>query len=172
VQKIIAMKTFTILIAFLLFAFTSYSQETKTTKGLLLLSVSRADASFDIFFPCTIDSTKSLKDNITSAKGGTPHLVTVDEELAEEDLIPFADSIENEALDAQYGDELKYFLVLPVEVTFSDEKAAKFARKEKDSFLDWPVKFFRRTLFEFYNAKQLTLKHVRVISLDKELALD
>jgi hypothetical protein len=168
VQKIIAMKNLTAIIAFLLLSFASSSQETKLTKGLLLLSVSRADASFDIFYPCNIDSTKNLKEIIATAKGGTPHLVTIDEELEEEELIAFADSIENEALDAKYGDELKYFLVLPVEVAFSDEKAAKFARKEKDSFLDWPVKFYRRTLFEFYNAKQLTLKHVRVIAVDKD----
>jgi hypothetical protein len=140
----------------------TYAQE-KTTTGLLLLSLNRTESSFDLFFPCKIDSTRSLKENILKAQPGTSFLAIIDSAEVNE-MIPFADKLRNEALASKITDELEYILVIPVEVSFGNTKPV-FAKNDKDFFLDWPVEFYKQTLFESYNAKQKELKNVRVIRI-------
>lgn len=152
-----------LLLCILLFATAgTYAQE-KTTTGLLLLSLNRTESSFDLFFPCKIDSTRSLKQNIMKAQEGSSFLAIIDQDEIK-DLIPFADTLKNEALASKITDELEYIMVIPVEVRFGDTKPV-FAKNDKDFFLDWPVEFYKRTLFESYNAKQKELKKIRVIQI-------
>jgi hypothetical protein len=150
-----------LLLSIFLFASGGAIAQEKSTTGLLLLSMNRSESSFDLFFPCKIDSTLSLKENILRAQQGTSFLAITDRDEIDE-LIPFADTLKNEALASKITDELEYILVIPVEVRFGDTKPV-FVKNNKDFFLDWPVEFYNRTLFESYNAKQKELKNIRIL---------
>ena len=141
----------------------TYAQE-KTTTGLLLLSLNRSESSFDLFFPCKIDSTRSLKENILKIQQPGSSFLAIIPQDEINDLIPFADTLKNEALASKITDELEYIMVIPVQVNFGETKPV-FAKNDKDFFLDWPVEFYKQTLFESYNAKQKELKKVRVIRI-------
>ncbi|MBA2746585.1 MAG: hypothetical protein H0U44_10200 [Flavisolibacter sp.] len=137
----------------------------KTQTGFLILSSERSGTPFDFFFSCSVDTTKTVKQNMLLMQGGAAMLAFIDAEDFEDDLVDFADTLENEALDVRFANNMKNVLVIPVEVDLADIKKAKFARNEKDVLLDWPVKFFGRTLFSFYNARQTAFKKIRVLQL-------
>ena len=149
---------------FIFFSLYTIAQEEKATRGLLLLSLNRTESSFDLFFPCKIDSTKSLKQNILQAGSGSAFLAITDEEELEM-LLPFADTLKNEALASKITDELEYIIVIPVEVNLGATTPV-FVKNQKDFFLDWPVEFFKRKLFESYNVKQKELKNLRAIRVN------
>ena len=154
------MKTL-LLCLFLLLTAGGKAQE-KYTTGLLLLSLNRTESAFDLFFPCKLDSTRSLKENILRIKSGSAILAIIEREEIEA-ILPFADTLKNEALASKITDELEYIMVVPVEVSFGETRPV-FVKNDKDFFLDWPVEFYKRTLFESYNAKQKEIKKARIIS--------
>lgn len=141
----------------------SFSQESKPTSGLLLLSLNRTESAFDLFYPCRIDSTRSLKENILQSKSAGAWLANLNNEEAET-LLAYADTLKNESLASKITDDLEYIMVIPVSITLSETKPV-FAKNTRDFYLDWPVKFFNKTLFESYNAKQMVIESVRVIRL-------
>jgi hypothetical protein len=79
-------------------------------------------------------------------------------------LLPYADTIKNEALASKIDDDLEYIMVVPVEVQLGASKPL-FAKNERDHFLDWPVAFYKQKLFDSYNARQRELKNVSPIIL-------
>src|SRR5688572_24303766 len=90
---------------FFAFSFCASSQEKQT--GFLILSSERTDDTFDLFFECEIDSSKSLKENMLSLNGGTAFLALVDEDLFDEDLSFYSDTLRNQALDAKFAGPMK-----------------------------------------------------------------
>ena len=148
-----------IAIIMLFSACTLHAQEEKKQTGLLLLSSFRSDAPFDLFYPCKIDTTRSLQHNIEAAVEAIPFLVTVEDDDLLESLLREADTLKNRALDIK-DDNMEKVLVIPVEVSLEERRGARFARNEKDSYLDWPVRLFGRTLFQSYNVRRQFIQAV------------
>jgi len=147
-------------------ACTLQAQEEKRVTGLLLLSSFRSDAPFDLFYPCQLDTTRTLQSNIEAAGTATPFLVTIEDEALLQSLLAESETLKNRALDIK-DDDMEKLLVIPVEVTLEERKGVKFARNEKDSFLDWPVKLYNRTLFQSYNVRRQFIQDVSVVPLRK-----
>ncbi len=155
-----------LILATILFAFSfCASAQEKYQTGFLILSSERSDDAFDLFFECEIDSSKSLKENMLSVNGGTAFLALVDEDLFDEDLSFYSDTLRNQALDAKFAGPMKNVLVIPIVAELTTGGSKHFARNEKNVFLDWPVKFFNRTLFTSYNARQVSFENLRVLEL-------
>lgn len=133
-------------------------------KGLLLLSPQRTNA-FDLFYPLSLDPSRSLKSNIETAKEATACMIQCESSLLDKEILGSATLLRNTALGKGVLDSLDYILVLPVEVVLEGSKSAVFARNEKDTFLDWPVTLYNRNLFQFYNARLRQLVQLSVVPL-------
>ena len=147
-------------------ACTLHAQQEKKQTGLLLLSSFRTQAPFDLFYPCQLDTTRSLQQNVEKAAAAMPFLVTIEDEALLENLLREADTLRNRALDIK-DDNMEKLLVIPVEVTMEERSGARFARNEKDSYLDWPVKLFGRMLFGSYNVRRQFIQDVMILPLRK-----
>jgi hypothetical protein len=139
----------------------AYTQNSGKVSGLLLMSPWRTDTSFDLFLPCSIDTVRSLTQNIQFIKKDTSFRILVSD-------IAFMKEVKrlrNQSFNSSYAEYLQYTLVLPI---VAEHNTA--LEREMDSLLDskiyrLPYTFFGNTITEYYQSKVIYLKNIRVLKV-------
>ena len=159
--KIIAFSIFVIITG------TVSAQQSSTVTGYLLYSPWRTHQSFDLFFPAEIDSTKDLKHNLQHAKLDTAIQFSQSPSFWDLQIIAKADTIKNEAIDTTIADYLEYCIIFPVTMTFNSKATELLYKNFQTELRSWPVRFYGKELFSFYNSRPRIYGNIRVIKLPR-----
>jgi len=139
----------------------AYTQRSEKVSGLLLMSPWRTDTSFDLFLPCSFDTSRSLSLNIQSLKKDTSFQVFIYDLAFRNDV----KRLRNESFDSSFADYLQYTLVLPVIAEHDTALERKMISLNDSNIYRMPYTFFGNTITEYYQANVIYLKNIRVLKM-------
>jgi hypothetical protein len=141
----------------------SFNHPPNRVSGLLFLEPNRNDSDFDLFYPCVLDSTKNLEQNIRSLKKGVAiHIVALNSKNFE-DLIVRAKKLRNQSVGADFDYSLKFVLVVPIYAEIDFKRSDPVSQEGK--LFSYKMTLFNNTLFDKYQNRILFLYSSSIINL-------
>jgi hypothetical protein len=140
------------------------SPKPETVTGLLLLSPWRTDNAFDLFLPCSIDTLKTLKSNISIIQKDTAYRTLI----GQFSFSKLGVKMRNESVADDFAEDTKYSILIPITAEYDRQLEKRMKNIEGTDITRMPYIFDQKTIIEFYSTKNVFLKNIRGLNLLKD----
>src|SRR4051812_40462349 len=115
----------------------SIPEKSNKLTGFLLMSPWRTHQSFDVFLPCNIDTSISLKENLKGIKKDTAFQTYGGNFAFDSQIV----KLRNQAFDDSFSTDLKYTLLLPISAEYDTSASKLFKDIETKELYRMPYTF-------------------------------